>query len=62
MRLESSKTARDGMMLRLDQAGALHSQSPVVAVMSGDEDTLQPMALHRCPVLLTSRTIHKEPL
>jgi hypothetical protein len=38
MRLESNKTSSEGMMLTRIQAGALqNSQSPVDAVMGGDE-------------------------
>jgi hypothetical protein len=37
----------------LHQAGAQHSQSPVVTVMGGDGDSFEPAQSRRCAVLLT---------
>jgi hypothetical protein len=49
--LNSSLLDHDAVPLH--QAGAQHSQSPIDAVMGGDEVTLEPPAPGRCSILLT---------
>jgi hypothetical protein len=59
IRLGSNKIARDGMMARSVQAGALqNSQSPAVAVRGGDEASMEPANLRRCSILLTFQGIN----
>jgi hypothetical protein len=49
--LNSSLLDHDAVPLH--QAGAQHSQSPIDAVMSGDEVILEPPRSRRCSILLT---------
>jgi hypothetical protein len=43
----------------LHQAGAQHSQSPIDAVMGGDEVTLEPPPSGRCSILLTFEKVNE---